>query len=192
MKKVLFLFNLLLLLTFIQTAQAQSGINVYAGLSSASNKSTLITPDGHAHNGYHIGADARLNEGKMYFLLGGQYHVIDYISSPESAYLSFDSKMSWIKLRVGLGFNLVEFTDHIAITAKALGGINVISSYPSILAGAPYDNYNTGTAGASLGLGADIFNITVNVEYEKGFFNAVNMVSGTEFDFLTFSVGFLF
>ena len=190
MKKViLFLFCAL---AAIEVAQAQSGLNVYTGLSSATNKSEIITPEGFAHNGYHIGADARLIEGNMYFVVGGQYHVLNYISSADSPYISFDSKMKWLKLRIGLGYNLITINSNIAITAKTLGTINVISSFPSDLAGAPYDNYNTGTAGAVLGLGLDIYSFTLNVEYEKGFFNAVNMVPGTEFDFLTLSIGFRF
>ena len=192
--KKLFQILLFTLLTIIlsQTINAQSGINVYAGLSSATNRSEAITPEGFAHNGYHIGADARLNEGNMYFILGGQYHNLNFLSSTDSEFLSFDSKMSWIKLRVGLGFNVININDNIAITAKTLGGIDVISSVPTDLAAAPFDNYNTGTAGVSLGLGLDFYNFTFNVEYERGFFNAVNMVEGTEFDFFTLSVGFLF
>jgi len=171
----------------------QAGIHIYAGISNATNKDALVTPEGTTHPGFLIGADARLNSGNMYFLVGGQYHSLDYLAQTEKSYLSIDEKMAWLKLRIGLGFNLFNFSEKIAIRAKALGGINVISSYPSTL-DAPYrdDGYNTGTAGATLGLGIDVYNITLDVEYEKGIFNAVNKVKGTEFDFLMMTMGFFF
>ena len=81
-----------------------------------------------------------------------------------------------------------------SLRAKTLGSINVISTYPTALDSAPYagTNYNTGTAGLLAGLGLDLYFLTIDVEYERGFFNAVNMIKGTEYDFLTLSVGFLF
>jgi len=180
----------------ISAALAQSGeagVHVYAGISNAKNNDALITPDLTSHPGYLIGVDARLNSGSMYFLIGGQYHRLDYIAQSQKSYFSVDEKMAWLKLRIGLGFNVLNLSDKFALRAKALGGINVISSYPSTLA-APYrdDGYNTGTAGLTLGVGVDIYNITLDVEYEKGFFNAVNKVKGTEFDFLMLTMGFFF
>ena len=43
-----------------------------------------------------------------------------------------------------------------------------------------------------MGLGLDVLCFTIDVEYERGFFNAVNMVEGTEYDFLTLAVGIVF
>jgi len=182
-----FLLSLLVSLCF-----GQAGLQVYTGISQAKNKSELVTPEGAAHKGYHLGADARLNSGNMYFVVGGQFHVIEYLGSQAGGYFSVDNKMSWAKLRVGLGFNVVNFDDSkIALRAKALGSLNIISNHPD-LPDAPYQTYNSGTAGAVLGLGFDLYAFTFDVEYEKGFFNAVNMVQGTEFDFFTVSVGVRF
>jgi len=189
MKNIYLSFLLSLLVSF---SFGQAGLQVYTGISQAKNKSKLITPDGGSHKGYHLGADARLNSGNMYFVVGGQYHVIEYLGSKPGGFFSVDNKMSWAKLRVGLGFNIVNFDGtKIALRAKALGALDLISKRPE-LADAPYQNYNSGTAGAVIGLGFDLYLFTFDVEYEKGFFNAVNMVKGTEFDFFTISVGVRF
>ena len=100
--------------------------------------------------------------------------------------------MNWGKLRAGLGFNVINIIEEkIALRAKVLGSIASILKVPEVPS-APYQNYNSGTAGAVLGVGCDLLAFTLDVEYEKGFFNAVNMVEGTEFDFWTVSVGVRF
>lgn len=184
--KSIFLFSFLILAGLLS---AQSGLQFYGGLSSANNNDLLITPDGHSHSGFHLGADARLVDGKMYFILGGQYHKISFLSSPEKSYFSVDEGFNWMKLRVGLGFNLFQITDNINFRAKSLISFNFISQVPTDIA-APYSNYNGGTVGGVLGIGFDIYNFTIDAEYEKGFFKAVNMVDGTEFNFFTFSLGY--
>lgn len=185
------LITSLVLMIFCSIGYSQSGLNVYTGISTAKSKSEVLTPPGFSHRGYHLGADARLNSGNMYFVIGGQYHVINYLAQESGSFFSVDEKMSWMKLRIGLGYNVVNFTDKIALRAKTLGALDFISKHPD-LADAPYQVYNAGTAGVVLGIGFDIYAFTLDVEYEKGFFNAVNMVKGTEFDFFTINVGVRF
>ncbi len=189
MKKTLAFTTILVLASLL--CYGQSGLHVYTGISNAKNKDSRITPEGHAHKGYHLGADARLNSGNMYFVIGGQFHNINYLAQNSGSFFSIDEKMRWLKLRVGLGYNIINFTDKIALRAKTLGSITFISKYPE-LQEAPFQNYNSGTAGAVVGLGMDIYAFTFDIEYEKGFFNAVNMVKGTEFDFFTVNVGVRF
>lgn len=173
---------------------AQSGLQVYTGISSASSADSNITPEGLSHKGYHIGADGRLNSGNMYFMIGGQFHALNYLAENEGGYFSIDDKFSWIKARFGLGYSLFNFNEIVVLRAKSLLGLNFISSYPDGIVGEPYpDNtYNSGTAGVTLGLGVDVLFFTFDVEYEKGFFNAVNMVKGTEFNFINVNVGVKF
>jgi len=187
------LLKALILVLVTTTIYGQSGLNVYAGLANATNKDALVTPEGRSHPGFMIGCDARLNADNMYFVVGGQYHKINFLAQSDKSYFSVDEKMTWVKLRVGLGYNIAHFTDKIILRAKTLGTINLISSYPE-LAEAPYSgiDYNSSTAGAVLGLGIDVYSITLDVEYEKGFFNAVNKIKGTEFDFLNITLGFIF
>ena len=168
----------------------QSGLQVYAGFSNAKNNNTTITPAKTTHPGYLLGADARLNSDDMYFVLGGQIHFIEFLADNEKSHFTVTNKMRWFKLRFGLGYNLFKLNKKVIIRAKSLGSINVISSIPDIAA--PFNNYNNGTAGVNLGLGIDFYNLTFDLEYEKGFFNAVNMVKGTEFNFFTTTLGFFF
>ena len=188
--------NLLVLIIVVSghLLYGQSGFNVYAGLTQATNRDALITPEGTSHPGFHIGCDARLNSGGMYFIVGGQYHKLDFLAQEANSFLTVEETMIWLKLRVGLGYTLFSINDKMSLRAKTLGSINVISTYPTALDSAPYagTNYNTGTAGLLAGLGLDLYFLTIDVEYERGFFNAVNMIKGTEYDFLTLSVGFLF
>ncbi len=187
MKYALYISTLLLMIT--TSSKAQSGLNVYTGISSASSPSEIITTSGERNQGYLLGADARLNSGNMYFLLSGQYHVINF-NATEGSFFSVEENMSWLKLRFGLGFNLINFSDKVALRAKALLSIDSIVSAPEI------DNmdliFNASTAGGHLGVGLDFYAFTFDIEYEKGFFNAVNMVPSTTLDFITAYVGVRF
>jgi len=185
------ILSLFAVILSIVVGYSQSGLNVYTGISNAKSKSEILTPEGHSHKGFHLGADARLNSGNMYFVVGGQYHVINFLAQESGSFFSVDEKMSWMKLRIGLGYNVVNFTEKIALRAKTLGVLDFISKHPE-LPDAPYQVYNAGTAGVAIGIGFDIYAFTLDIEYEKGFFNAVNMVKGTEFDFFTINVGVRF
>lgn len=191
MKNNIFL-PLLIIVSFISTniTYSQDGIQIYGGISEAKNKSVLVTPEGKSHTGWHIGADARLNEGKMYFIAGLQYHVIDFIAQEDKSYFSSDESYSWTKIRVGLGYNVVNFNDNIFLRGHTLGTFNLISGVPNESPNTMITNYNSGTAGVNLGLGFDIYNFTIDASYELGFFKLVNMMPETEMDFLTFSIGY--
>ena len=190
MKNLAQIFFFLLLASSLY---GQAGFNVYAGLSNATNRDATITPEGTSLPGFLVGGDARLNADKMYFVIGGQYHQINFLAQEDKNFFSVDEKMVWLKLRVGLGFDLINFSDNLVLRAKALGSINVISSHPDIPS-APFSefSYNSGTAGAVVGFGIDVLCFTFDVEYERGFFNAINMVPGTEYDFVTATVGVFF
>jgi len=186
-KKITILFLLCLCSGVLS---AQNGINIHAGITTMTNKDKLITPDGTSHPGYHFGADARLNEGKMYFIVGGQFHNVAYDAQTEKSFFSVTNSMKYIKIRVGLGYQVITINENLCIRGKTLFSINLLSSYPNDLAGAPYSNYNSATVGATLGLGLDFYNISLDFEIDNGFFKAVNQVDGTEVNFFTVSLGY--
>lgn len=173
-----------------QLSYGQAGIQVYGGITEAKNKSVLVTPEGRSHAGWHIGADARLNEGKMYFIAGLQYNVIDFIAQEERSYFNSDESYSWTKVRVGLGYNVINFSDQVFLRGHTLVSFNLVNGVPSESPNTTITNYNSGTAGANLGLGFDIYNFTIDLSYEIGFFKLVNLMPETEMDFLTFSIGY--
>lgn len=174
----------------LSSSYAQAGLQFYAGTSTGKNRSIEITPQDYSHTGYHLGLDARLNEGKMYFGLGMEYANIGFLANEKRNYFSVDKAMSWFKLRVGLGYKLIDSGKKTSIRAKTYGSINMLTKYPNDMPEAPYTKYNSGTAAAVFGLGMDIYGITLDFEYERGFFNAVHLVKETEFDFYKLSLGF--
>ena len=130
----------------------------------------------------------------MYFLVGLQFHKIDLI--PDSDLLIFtpeeQSQYSWTKIRVGLGYKVINFTEKIYLRGHTLASFNFVNGVNNDAGAAVFTNYNSGTAGANLGLGFDIYNFTITASYEIGFFNLGNMLEDSEMDFLTFSGGFKF
>jgi hypothetical protein len=64
----------------VQSSHAQTqGLVVQAGLTSAFSKDKNITRSGEGHYGWMVGGDARILEGGMYFIIGGQYHQTSLI-----------------------------------------------------------------------------------------------------------------
>ncbi len=169
---------------------SQAGLDLYGGISSATNRNITITPEGSSHSGWHVGADARLNRGKMYFLVGLQYHKIDLLPKSDNILTSETYKYAWTKVRVGLGYKVIDFSDHIFLRGHTLASFNLTSGVTNDAGPGIYTDYNAGTAGANLGLGLDIYNFTVTAAYEIGFFNLGNMLEGSEMDFLTLSIGY--
>lgn len=183
---------LTLLTLFILTVRGQEamgqGINVYFGTSSAVNGLDSFAPDGHSQSGYMFGADGRLNEGKMYFDIGIQFHKLSYATSEDFKLFPDGDQFNIFKLRVGLGYDLFNITDLIKIRGKTLGSIDMIGGIPETSA----YTWNDGAAGVVLGLGFDVSMITFDVELEKGLFNAINKVPDSKYDFVTFAVGVIF
>jgi len=169
---------------------SQAGIQFAGGLTQSTNRDLMVTPQEMSHNGYFIGADAVLNEGKMYLILGGQFTSLSFLPQSENTYFGHDHKMNWIKLRTGLGFELLKISKSVALHSKVLGSVNILSRYPENILDAPYSEFNSGTAGLVFSIGLDIGNLGVMMEYERGFFNAVNDKKGTEFDFLAWGLTF--
>lgn len=180
----------IIILFSIPFIHGQAGINIYAGISDATNKNIDVTPNGTSHPGWHIGADARLNEGKMYFMAGLQYHKIQFIGQSEKSFFESANTYNWTKLRVGLGYSVINFTPNFFLRGHSLLSFNLINGVPDTSAQAVYTTYNSGVAGANLGLGLDFYNITFDISYEIGVFNLVNKVKGTSMDFLTISLGY--
>lgn len=79
MKYILFICLSILL---IETSYTQTqGLVIQTGLTSGFSKDNNVTKSGEAHYGWMVGADARILEGGMYFIIGGQYHQTSLIST---------------------------------------------------------------------------------------------------------------
>lgn len=179
-----------ILLAFSLDLNAQSpGLVVQTGVSTAYAKDGNITFKNQAHYGYFIGADARILEGNMYFIIGGQYHAtsLNSTSDPE-----FFKNNNWKILmgRLGLGFNLIKFSDNFALRSKLLGSINFNVDSPKNALNMPnYDKLNDSFLGATTGLGVTIGFIDIDLDFQYGFINAYTEQPKSTFDFWTLGVG---
>jgi hypothetical protein len=186
------ILRLLIIAGFIFTVFAgysQAGAKAYAGLVTAYSYDDIITPEGHVHSGYVVGIDARLNNERMYFLLGGSYGTMDLISSKSLSYFGGD-KLNFVKGRIGLGFDVLRITPKIFITSKFVGVIKYVVSYDKNLLTIPeYDIINDGTATVLGGVGVRVGLLSVDFEYEYGLFNLYSQKKNTRFDYINVTVG---
>jgi len=188
--------NLLLLLSFLFIAQysysQDAGLRVYSGITSMSNRVQAITPMGTSHNGFHFGADGRLNGGGMFFVLGVRLTRIDLRASEESKYFSNESAHLIFGGRVGLGWHLIQFGNGISIRGKALAQLDSNVSYEEELLSAPYDSLVDAAAGGVVGLGLEFKGLTLDVEYEYGLVNVYSLQKDSKADVWSVSGGFFF
>jgi len=186
-----YIFSLILILFFAQTAvDAQSpGLVIQAGLSTAYAKDTNITKGNQAHYGYVIGADARIIEGSMYFIIGGQYHVTSLNStSSQDFFKNNDWKI--LMTRLGLGFNIIKFSDKLALRSKLLGSINFSLDSPRGGLNIPdYMVLNDSFLGVTSGLGLTIGFIDIDLEFQFGVINAYQFQPKSTFDSWTLVTG---
>lgn len=191
MLRLLILFSVLSFTTSEIYAQGKSGAIIYTGLTSATSKDILLTPEGTAITGYHVGLDARLFSGTMFFGGGIQYHNLTLLATPNAEYFSPEKSHKVVKTRFGLGFNIHQFTHLIALRAKAYGTFNFNLEYDRDMVPSNYE-YTGAYAGALAGLGVDIGFIAIDVEYEKGLVNALSQRPDSKLDIWTLSLGLFF
>lgn len=181
-----------ILITNAFFANGQAGAKVYVGPLLAYSYDNTITPDGYMHSGYMVGIDARLNNDRMYFLLGVNYGLVDLIAS-KTISLFEGSKMTFLKGRIGLGFDIIRLKPNLFITGKFAGSLNYLLDYESNLLTEPgYQTINDGTAGLVGGLGVRIGFVNIDLEYEYGLFNQYNLRKDTRFDYLAITTGINF
>lgn len=169
--------------------QGKGGASLYGGITQAVSQDKTYTPDGYKQSGYHLGLDARLFGGTMYFGGGLEYHVLTLIPLEKNQYFGPEEKLSMIKTRFGLGFYVYRFTRSVYLRAKAYGTFNFNAAYDSD----KIDYELVGThAGAIGGIGLDIGAITFDFDYEHGLINAISERPDTKMNFYKFSVGFFF
>jgi hypothetical protein len=175
------------------TAISQApGIVVQAGLTSMYSKDKTITKDGEMHYGWVVGADARLLDGDLYFIIGGQYINTSLRSStaPE-----FFVKRDWKVMsgRCGIGFNILRLSESMVFRSKLIGCINFLIDAPSDGLGLEgYKNLNDSFLGAGTGLGFTIGSLDLDFEYQYGLINAYNKVPDSKFGSLSLLAGFHF
>lgn len=178
----------------IQGLSAQAGLRLYGGVSAMSNESQVLMPNG-LTTGYHVGGDLRLNDGGMFFVLGGRFTQVGY-SNNDAMYVTDAPNVQMVNTRVGLGFKLFNFTDLITFRAKVLGSIDYVYNTPLTSENTTpgFESYRNVNSTASMigGIGISIGSITVDLEYGYGLFNMVSKEKDTVPTHLSLSAGFFF
>ena len=191
MKYILFICLSILL---IETAHTQTqGLVIQTGLTSGFSKDNNVTRSGEAHYGWMVGADARILEGGMYFIIGGQYHQTSLISTKKADFFKNDWQI--LMGRGGFGFNVINFSERIVLRSKILGSVNFIMDTTS--EGLNVDGYrgkdvNDSFLGATTGVGLTLGSFDVDIEYQYGILNAFYKKPDTKFGFITQMAGFHF
>ena len=177
-------FRLLVFLFLFQSYTAISqapGVVVQAGLTSMYSKDKTITKDGEMHYGWVVGADARLLDGDLYFIIGGHYINTSLRSSsaPE-----FFVKRDWkiMSGRCGIGFNIFRLSESMVFRSKLVGCINFLVDAPSDGLGLDgYKKLNDSFLGAGTGIGFTLGSLDFDLEYQHGLINAYNRENGATF-----------
>ena len=175
------LLVILFLSTFSVMMNAQAGAHIFAGgvMVSSSDKNLTIPKSGAL--GYEVGLDARLNSDNMYFLVGGKYGVLG------------KKEFSYIKGRIGLGFDIFHFSHNIYLRTKIQGSLNFVNDYDSNIAVNPgYEKVNDGFAGVNTGLGLTLGALMFDIDYEYGIFNVAFKQADSKINFLGLNVGYRF
>lgn len=175
-------------------ASSQAGMRLYGGVSAMTNENSILDPSGPTM-GYHVGGDLRLNDGDMFFLLGGRFTDVAY-SSNDDIYVSSKPSLQMINTRIGLGFKLFHLTRLVTIRAKVLGSIDYVFNTPLVkdntAAGfEEYRNVNS-TASAVAGVGVSIGKLLFDFEYGYGLFNMVSQNKETRPTHFSLSAGVFF
>jgi hypothetical protein len=189
------MIRILTLATFIclpALFYAQSpGFVIQAGLTASYAKNANITKANQGHYGWMIGADARILEGDLYFLAGGQYHKTDVQSTSSPDF--FKNDWTVIMGRAGLGFNLLHISERIVIRSKLLGSINFIIDAPENGLNIPgFTELNDSYLGAVTGLGLTVGRFDLDIDFQYGFINAYYKQPKSTFDSWTLMAGFHF
>ena len=195
LKRKIFILKSIIVLAFIWSGtilNGQAGAKIYAGPLIAYSYDEIITPNGTVHSGFVAGIDARLNNDRMYFLLGVNYGQLDIIATKSPSFFG-DDKMTFVKGRIGLGFDIIRINPRLFITGKFAGTLNYAVDFDTELLKIPnYQTINDGTAGLVGGLGVRMGFVNIDFEYEYGLFNQYNLRKDTRFDFLALTLGINF
>ena len=183
--------QLIFIFLLVGTIGFGQGMVIHAGGTSMKNGLKSITPEGTTHTGYHIGADGRLGDDGFYFLIGLQYHKLDFIATEGFSFSPTDPNLSILKGKGGFAFKLFQLNDQIVTRFRVLGTVDYLLNLPTLEAENQVGGveFNDAVAGLGGGLEVDIYFLTLNFEYNHGFFKSVKETPDSSLNFLTCSLG---
>lgn len=177
---------------------AQAGMNLYAGPSIMYSRDEIVTPSGNGHYGYVVGAHARLNSDAMYFLLSAEYGGFDLIANKKFGFIG-GNDLTYIKTKIGLGLDFLKLSRNTHLRTKLQGSVLFVNSYDAdevindpLLSQNGYLKVNDGIGGLTTSIGISKGSLTLDLEYERGFFNLYNLKKDSKLNFINLVAGFRF
>lgn len=169
----------------------EAGATLYAGISNARLHENTICQKCNFQSGYVLGFDARLNSGSLHFLVSGDYATLDLIPKAKNDYFSKD-KMQLFKLKAGMGFRLIKFSDNVFLSSKGQLAFTSFFKYDDEPLFERGLQLNDGVLGAATGLMFNYGALMFELEYERGILNMFYERPETNIDFITLKTGFKF
>lgn len=168
------------------------GLVIQTGLTTAYAKDFNITNNKGMHFGWMVGADGRLLDGDLYFIIGGQFHKTSLRSSTTPDFFK-NNDWTLIHGRCGIGFNIFRINEKMSLRSKVLGSVNFLFDAPANALNIPgYTKLNDSFLGAATGIGITLGSIDLDLEFQYGIINAYNEQPKSTFDIWTLMAGFHF
>lgn len=183
---------LLMMCTYLGGYAQNPGVVIQTGLSMGYPKDGAILQKGAANYGVMVGADARILDGGLYFLIGGQYHALSIATSKSP---EFFSNNNWRVMmgRFGVGFSLAQLNSNTWLRSKILCSLNFNLDTPEGALNIPdYTAVNDTFLGLTTGIGITKGIWDLDLEYQYGLVNAYFGKPDTKFDFWTLMFGINF
>lgn len=185
MKRIFYL--LFFLFTGFQLSAQEAGVKLVFGLSQSGFSNEAYTPEGTSHAGYQAGFEAILNSGSSYMVASILYQKDNMIAAGNNEYFDHQFSISWIKLRSGVGFQIIDL-GLLDIQGKVLGAVNAVSAYPQENNPLPLTELAPADLNIVFGLDVKVGFTFIGAEFEKGLTKMVSEENGGEAKYDTFTL----
>lgn len=182
-----YLLYIILFLSCSAMSAQEAGVKLLGGISQSKFSNDSYTPKGETHAGYQLGFEITLNSGPSYMVASILFQQDDMIAQGRNDFFDHDFSISWIKLRSGVGFRIVDL-GLVDIHGKILGAVNAVSAYPQNSNPLPFNELAPADLNAVFGLHVRLGFVFVGAEYEKGFTKIVSLENGGESKYDTFTL----
>ena len=162
-----------------EQAYAQLKINPIFGLNFFSISKDPPGTNSEVGVGFNIGANLRVDNGQFYFQPGLHYQRQGFGLNIDTSAQTYSAKININSVRVPLlvGLKLIPVLPLEVINVNIHGGIAptfLLSATDNSTGANVTDQYNSVSLGGVIGVGVELFFITVDVDYEYGFLNFYN------------------
>jgi len=180
-----------LLLVSYQYGIAQNGADFKFGPVLLQTESAKFTKSSQYHNGWQIGIKARFGRDRFYFNPGFFYRTVQLSSSPNINPFQAKEKMTLLNFPVDMGIRIIRSQ---TFSMRLFSGVslNYIQSIEENNLGLNLDSVNDVHFNGDIGIGFDIYWLTIDAVFEKGLLNIFKDDKPSKGDYFNVSLGFFF